>query len=515
MLNRISLSSAVRVALISLALLAHGSASEFGFNYWPYRQASAVLFDRNWPEQKKAVAIDLDHQASLGSKVVRVMIWGWGHSGWVPGEPGAGTRFTADYDELTRNLPELLGMIVDRKMKVIMCFANSYIDRRDPVTKVNPWQTAYGLEGWDKFLADSTRWMNGIVTACERSAYAASVVYYDLQNEPSAHWADERMWAYLNHVYDHVPWPQGKRGISPMLNNAGQPGDHRKISDVDLMREHMGARTFDFIEFHSYPRDLAQHASNPRLADAEKKIRTVYPDARVVIGEFGSNTAVPSREKIQTDFFNEVARFVESTPSVAYHIHWTYWDRLMNIANQAWGVGYDPDSPKDVLGVMAAAHQPALNADLETVSPNGTPLHWEAGGSAKPVLGQAPNGASGLACARVEIPAREKGEAWLRSAPIASAPAAGRRLYANAYVRGNVEAITLEIQEFAPGGELLRRTNWPALSPSPSAWHNYLNRVGSRRVDLLDTTAAARIAIVARAEDSGFFEVDVVSVDIR
>lgn len=493
------------------------AASEFGFNYWPYRESSWVLFDRDWSDEKQEIAADLDHQASLGAGVVRVMIWGFGHSGWLANEPGKGTRFTSDYDELKRNLPELLALIAERRMRAVICFGNSFIDRFDDrLTRRNPWETLYGRDGWDRFLADSTHWMQGIMEACERSPYAGSVIYYDLQNEPSQHYSKDRMWDYIRHIYDAVPWPKGKIGISPMFNNAGQPGDHSKVSDVDLLKSALGERKFDYVEYHWYPRDTVQHSSNPRYADATAKIRAVYPEAKVVIGEFGMSASGPEREGIQARAVQELSDYALRTPEVAYHLHWLFWDKLMGIDSQTWGLGYDPDTPKDALGVVAALHQRVPNPDMEETKADASLASWEAGGDANPILSRSFAGvAAGSTAARLELASDKSGLARLISASFAIPAGASRRLYANAYVRGTFRNVRLQIEEYDSAGNLVQRADWPGFDPEAGIWRNYLHRVGSQSQPLSDTTTAVRVAVQGEGGASGYMMVDLVTADVR
>jgi hypothetical protein len=504
--------------------------SQLGFNYWPHKGSSWILFDRNWPTAKVEVARDLDHMASVGTHVIRLMIWGFSHSGWVRNAPpGTGTRLTSDYQELCRNLPELLDLIVQRRMKIIVCFANPYFDHNVRGTKTREWEYAYGADGWQKYLDDSVTWMRGILDACEGSASARHIVYYDLQNEPSAHWAEERMWDLLRTIYDRLPWPKGKIGTSPMLNNAGQPGDHRKVSDVDLMKRELGERPFDYLEFHTYPRGPEQQSSNPRLADAANKLRAVYPAARLVIGEFGQKTTTSAGEKKQADWMREVTAFARDQPDVVFHLQWTLWDRLMGAADQAWGVGYDMHNPKRALGVLAELHQLLPNCDFEETARGRFP-GWKMGGTV-PIAAFGPeqdgpaasqelpdDPCSGDWYVRVRPTRPGAAELWVRSDPVNIAAGPGRRLYTNAYLRGRVARAWLEVREFRNPAEPPKVTRLPAIVPSAETWVNYLwGAPPFAAVQLADDTTAVSVAAVAAtdARPGGLIEVDLLTADVR
>jgi hypothetical protein len=92
------------------------SATQFGMNYMPYisgADSMQFLCDRNWTTAtKNMVKADLNAMNSMGLTCQRLMFYA---DGWeLPSRWGdlnyQASRFSSDFDEIIKNLPEFLGM---------------------------------------------------------------------------------------------------------------------------------------------------------------------------------------------------------------------------------------------------------------------------------------------------------------------------------------------------------------------------------------------------------------------
>ena len=165
-------------------------ASNFGFNYWPYKGSHHNLIDTKWTQaMKEEVEKDLDVMASFGCRTLRLMFWPH-YCGYMIDPNNGGGNFTSDFDQIRKNLIEMLGFCAERDIKVVVASGNSYVYGKPPL-----WQSAYG-EDFDSFLRDSATWSNGIIQSIENSKYSSTVIYYDLYNEISD--VRIKMWPYMS-----------------------------------------------------------------------------------------------------------------------------------------------------------------------------------------------------------------------------------------------------------------------------------------------------------------------------
>src|SRR6185369_15416166 len=129
--------------------------------------------------------------------VVRLMFWPQ-LSGYHLVGNGGGGQLTAELDEETRNLVDLLSLAYARGIQAIIVFGNNYFDAGNGQPGHRWWQDAYA--SFTPFLVDSQRWIDTIVNAVEGSPYRADVIYYDYENEYSID--NPNMGLYLTYLYD-------------------------------------------------------------------------------------------------------------------------------------------------------------------------------------------------------------------------------------------------------------------------------------------------------------------------
>jgi hypothetical protein len=457
-------------------------SNQFGFNYWPRPYSSEALYDSNWPTAKVKIQADLDQISSLGGRVVRLMFWpGW--SGYnLTGQTGMGGVITPQYTQLTNNLVEFLGYVSARRMKAVICFANSYIEYEpDPL---NPtyrlWMSSYS--NLTQFVSDTLAWMNGIVNAAESSSYKNSVIYYDYQNELSD--ADPNIWQYLRQVYDGTSVPMGKRGASVLWVN-GAYGN-----DVPLLASNLQGRRLDYVEFHSYP----EQNLNP-VPSSYAYTKSYFADSTVLLGEFGHSTHPPATEATQATSVANIRSQVQSS-DIPYYFNWTLWDATPIPGNE-FGWGYDEHQPKEVMARMAEQLNLIYNADMELLDTHtpAKPLFWGAGGTVPVTFSAAgPSSATGSWYARLHMPNDASGQVWLLSpfAPVKG----GTQLFVNSHIRSTLANVAMLVLEYDTSLNVIGFQVGPVYTPATWAMENYLHKAGTWAPRLNPATAGVQVGII-------------------
>lgn len=482
---------------------ANTSTAQFGFNYWPGGYGCEVLTNANWTTaNKNVIRADLDHMASLGTKVIRLMFWPQS-SGWTITENGAGT-FDSTFNQITSNLPLLLSYIKDRDMKIIIAFGNNYLDLKCPDGR--PWwKWAYGNNGFNSFFTDSYTWVNGIATACQNSSSASSILFYDYQNESYS--GVEHQWAYINQLYDNVTViPSGKRGCSILHVPA----------DSDNLANYLGTRTLNYVDFHSYP------AHNENVSSCYTQVKNKFPNATVILGEFGCSTESSSEQTQNT----KVSGFIDAAISsnIPYYLHWMFVDRAPNASNQQFGmINYNTDLharlPKDVLGTVSTKLNSASNPDMEILT-GSQPTNWSAGGTQTITsftgINDSLNAATGSKYARLRVDNKTSGSVWISSTFFSID--GKTKVHANAYYRSNLANVKLALHFYDANNNLISSSTGITTTTS-WAWNNYSQRVGGSQSWTIPSNAKkAILAIVGDISSSGgtqYLDVDTVSAFAR
>lgn len=455
--------------------------SAFGFNYWPNGHDDDTLYNANWPGLSPTVQADLDHISSLGGGVVRLLFWPE-VSGLKLSGAGQGGQFNSQLSEVTANLPSFLKLCADRNISVIVAFGNNYYDSNDPVSGMPWWAVAYGNsnDGFARFLNDTGTWMNTIVNAIESSPYANSVIFYDLQNEYDAQITNAR-W-YISFLYDWSSVPDGKRGESVL--NAATDGPDLATALNTSAGPKLGNRRLDYIDFHSYmtPQTYPGYESNTP-SEAASTLRSIFPDATLVMGEIGYQTGDTSPNGSSDTLQQEQATLSmindAKEAGASYYLNWLIWDAIAQ-SQRTPAFGANPNAPRDVLGGVAAALGLLYNPDMEIVS-NGAPVGWSVGGTVSATLSTqsgygAGNAATNYNYARVSTN-QTSGGVWLVSNqfPVKG----GRQLFVNAYIRSGMRNVGLGVAEFDANRNSIKDDMGPTYNPSTWSFVNYLQQISS------------------------------------
>jgi hypothetical protein len=502
----------------------------FGFNYWPAGHHDDTLYNANWSKLSPQVQADLDHIASLGGGVIRIFFWPQVSGFHIAN--GAGGSFDSQLTEVASNLPAFLKLCADRNIKVIITFGNNFYDSNDRNTGKAWWTAAYGdtSQGFSRFLNDTAHWANTIIDAAETSAYANTVLYYDMENEfsRSTEYAD---W-YISFFYDWTHVPDGKRGTSIL-----DPKDVPELVTAlaSSAGPKLGLRRLDYIDFHTYvtPSTYPNYDRGTPESIATY-LRGQFPGTTVLMGEFGYETddASPngSPETLKQQRVELMAINDAQIAGVSYYLNWLLWDAIGNDSLTP-SFGRSPDAPRDVVGGVSAQLDLVYNPDMEIVS-NGAPAGWAVGGSV-PVSLTSQSGYGGgnaktnYSYARVST-SSTIGSVWLVSnmVPVKG----GRQLFANAYLRASMNNVYLAVVEYDSNKNRLRNDAGPRFTPAGWQYVNYLQTVASTcsgssvdsdlcswHVTLRPDTAYVVLTVNGnpRAPGPSYLDVDTVSVGQR
>jgi hypothetical protein len=488
--------------------------AQIGFDYWPANNGwpdgswgSAALDDANWAVLRPTVVADLDHMASLGAGALRLVFWPEAN-GFQMGNPAT---FPPEHSQQARNLVDLLSLCATRNLQVVIAFGNNYFDSgpdaTNPCKESRWWQCTYGntTEGFTSFLTDCKTWIDGYVQAVESSPYRSTVIYYDHQNEyfgnrPFMGW-------YLTFLHDWSAIPRGKHGCSVL----------RVPEDVDDLLYQLtagggpeqGRRRLDYVDFHSYP----DQGVNAYIESCYDYVRSKFPDSTVIAGEFGYRS---ESEAEQSAGVTDLTRRSKSK-GIPYCLNWLLWDdhSIGGFANTTWG--YNPDTPKHVLGTMAAEVGLLANPnfELDDGGEPAKPVAWEPGGSVPVTLAVVgPSGAPTAALHRyASLSTSQAGLVWLSS--YEAAVIARKRLYINAYLRSNMKTVWLNVIEYDANRASIATQSGPGFTPTDFRFASYLHRVGSWSVEIGPNTYYVIVNVSAESVGPSFLDVAAVSAAQR
>ena len=556
-LFRLALCFAILLATVTMpgkAALAATYPVALGVHYWPQGYSSNALYNVNWgtsdankgPARIQAEK-DIDHLASLGVSVVRLMLWGE-VSGWVLSDQRGGkSTFTAQFDEVKKNLPVLLGIFRAHGIKVVIDFGNSYLKSNTNSADHYPnelfWQHAYVTPSntlstaFDEFKADALKWINGIVNTIRDTGYSDLILYYDYEDEVTNSWSQtpvygysgnsyaDKIWEYMIYMNNNSAVPDGKRGLSILY------------ADTDaavLKNKLVGNRPLDYVIFNVI------EPVNQDIPSAYNTVKSLFPSAQVIIGSLGKTAPSFAEEPNQLNYFASKLSSAANT-GVPMLLYWMFPDNTPPIGTAPnYGWFYSPNRPKDILGWVAANYSQTPNADFEshTTVPTSWSAGWETVPNVSPVFstegGNLPSGepdaATGSFYGRVTVnvsgPITGTPGVWMCSPDI---PATGnQRVYANAYIRSHMPQTRIEIHELNSSGVRTIDANAPWLTDVRSdewVWKNYINSVGPYSLKLKPDTVKIFVCIIGRmgvnAIDTWrnprveYLDVDAVSVSIR
>lgn len=491
----------LRLLLVGVILVAFNSStvranSTLGFNYWLPGYASNVLDNANWTSANRmAVQVDLDHIASLGGGVIRLMFL----------SEASGIYNPSELAEQTTNLPTLLGYCSERNIKVIICFGNDYLNGINRDTGNEWWKDFYGnnYQGFTNFLYATSNWVNGFVDACESSPYSSSILYYDYQNEynqytPYVGW-------YCTFLYDWSHVPAGKRGISVLNVDPTSPN----TDDVNDLRYELGTtRTLDFVDFHSYVN------FNSDLERCYDSVKARFPSATVLVGEYGKSSddvGVQGGEAGQQAMVLDLCTRAKNK-NIPYNLVWMFGDNTFG----NFGMAYNTYDPKDVLGGMSALNNLIYNPDAELVS-GGRPIGWAAGSSGSIIFSTGGPSAADAAAnnyyARIQCNT-PNASVWMNAPTITVT--GGTKLFVNSYIRSNMRDVFMLVNEYNSNWGFIKRESGPLYQPTGWSMNNYLARAGSWSAQLDGATHYVIVSVLGTGNGGqSYLDVDVMSASTR
>jgi hypothetical protein len=487
-------------------------SNHFGMNYWPGGYSSDVLSSTNWTTTvQDQVKADLDHIASLGGRVVRLV--------FVPDDSsfelsetknGGGTVDTTAAGSEYEKINDLLGYIDDRDMKAVIAFENTYLQLVAGETYTE-WEWAYNLVNYDDFEEDAADWMEAIIDTVEGGSYDETVIYYDINT-----WTDmdtERIVSYIHHVYDNSDVPQGKIGISLADATAG--------ADAEDLAKVLGGRRFDYVDFPHYPDDSP--AINATISTCSTNIEAsdAFPYSTVSVSEFGrsSSDGESNQESTVTDAASDA-----TTDGRPYYFSWMLWDDCLGYTdNYGWAEDESAD-PRDVFGGWVQDYSMADNPDFEEGSGTSCPDDWsyDSYGFSDPTNNMTvTRSSSGVATnsykIRVHVVDEPNGNCWIQSDRITVD--GGEDIFVNFYVKGGMDDVFVKIVQYDQYNNRLGSLDGPELDLSDKAWkfHNYLQEAGTWSATIGSSTAEIEVRIYGSgtADLDDYLDIDALSVCIR
>ncbi len=482
------------------------SEIKFGYNYWPGGYGSEVLFDSNWTEgMKKTINADLTHMASLGARVIRLMIWPQ-NSGWIITENGGGF-FQDKFVELCSNFDELMDIISNYDMEIIIAFGNNYLDLKNE-QETPWWKWAYGENGFSDFFVDSYNWVNGIANSVMASENSENILYFDYQNEASS--SVEHQWAYINQLFDNISIiPADRRGCS-LLSIPVDSNNFSYYTNLGITRH------FPYIAFHSYPNH------NEDVTQSYNQVKEKFPNSTVLLGEFGCSTQIYTQEE-QKDFVeNAIQSAIQS--NIEYAIHWMFVDQAPNADNQRFGMmEYDSNilnrTPKDVFGYIAEEFGILMNPYFETATGN-LPDYWDYGSNV-PItsfssVSDSINSLVGQRYIRLRVDNQYSGQAWISSTMF---NIEGKNIiHANSHYRSNFENYRMAITFYNENLNVINQLSGPNVQPQWK-WNSYLyNLEGEVKWEIPENAKFAILSLVVDVSELGgtqYLDIDLVSAYAR
>lgn len=498
---------------LSLALLVLGcftveAASTLGFNYWPTGYDCGVLNNANWTTANKAIIQrELDHMASLGGGVIRLVVHpqssGWWLQTTCPTGGGSngpgGSIFCPNFTEQTANVVDMIGLCKARNMKVIIAFANYF---QGPTNSPTYWANFYGsgTTNYTHFLWDVQHWIDGFVDSIEASANASSVLYYDIQNEydaafPYSDW-------YSTFVFDWSTMPALKKGHSVL-----------SLADAQSLSSAMGSRVLKFTDFHCYPTMCP--ADQAILENYYDSMRGLFPSSQTIMGEFGRWAQYTTDEANQNCTVKDVASRAK-TKGILYHLHWLFMDKEFNNQNY-FGLGYSTHYMKDTMGGLSSVENLIYNPDMELPGTGAPPTSWGFGSSTGNNTTFTAGGPSStdartnLYYGRITRTAAS-GSVWMNVPTFAVTGTSGKKLYVNFFLRSSMTNIYPAIHEYDANWNPLGTLNGASYTPPTWTWYNYLAVVGTQSFTLASGTKNIIISIIGTSTSNpSYLDVDTIS----
>ena len=495
----------VLITILCFSTVFVSGSTKIGFNYWPYKGSSVILWDANWPSAKYEVEKDLVIMKGLGVEVVRLMFWSW----------PSGLRFNVtdkgflspEYYQILKNLPEFIELFEKYNIAVVIAFANTdyWAYRLDPPPG---WTNIYedSEAGFNEFARLSAEWINGLANSIENSPFKDAVICYDYQNEIES--VAPRTEQYIRTLYDYTDFNVNKRGISLLW----------PLTDSDFLKTTLDQRQLKYIDFHYYPESNV----NVNLEAVYDHLSSVFPNTKVFIGEFGEFCNAESKEQKQVEVALDLIERAKAH-QIPYVMHWNLWDLTPDEhMDQLWGIGYSPNDPKDLYGALSALNSVVSNADMELVDGE-MPLYYSCDGTIVVTMAShhsETDCATGSKYTRLESGGTNSGSFSLEADEIVveNLSSNANKLYVNAFIRSNMKYISISVDEYDSDRIKLTHSESDQYSSINSAWNNFMYHTSPWGVTLNDNTRFIRISFNAQTADAivdiHYMDIDAVSAYI-
>ncbi|MEI6916286.1 MAG: hypothetical protein WCL39_14220, partial [Armatimonadota bacterium] len=449
---------------------------------------------------------EMMHLSSVGGGVYRLNVW---QSGYISNGQWI---FDTGFQTYVQNVVNWLKTACyQNNVRVVLAFHNSFIESTVPDGEYW-WQK---LSSWGYFMEQAVTWAKTYVDAIEADPAGRKVVIgYDYQNE--IYQGNQYMYEYLNHLYDNLPVPMGKRVISISY----------KSTIADYNTKARGGRRFDYVDLHFYP-DAQASTDDPastKVPQWVNQAKSLYGSVTVYIGEMGQKGggSFPGNEGTSPYSENDQKGKVQSSIQAAASAgcaYWMLWDfiTLDGGSQPNYGLAYTYDQPKNSLGMLCGQTSIQGNGDAETVAA-GVPTGWSASGTQTVTLSAGGPSTSDAATnryyARANMASGTPTDYIYRDAPVIYNDALpGKTLYANAYIRSSVP-FSFSVREFDSGGNLIRE-QWCTGEKTPLGWSwlNAQQALGAFAPVMSPSTR--RVVVRVRGSGVGILDADCVSVYAR
>lgn len=477
-------------------------------------KGTELLTNANWTAANKAkMEADIDQMASLGTGIVRIMIWPE-CSGMIISQ-NAGGYLNSDYNEIVANIPDLIRLYQERGIKVDVAFGNDFLNG-GPNGSQSWWQWAFGTGGFANFEALSLQWMQGIVSSIEASPYAANVIFYDYHNEVSSNWGPNvPAKEYVAYMWDWAGVPAAKKGCS--INT-----DY--IDDFNYLLGTMQNRPLKMVDFHAYPNSTTD--VNYNIESTYDKVKAKVPagwgGSTVIMGEFGqggTSWSETGQSPIYVGLLNKA-----SAKGIPYYMAWDFEPLQGYGPGTACGFSFyqewysDPYNwPKDMMGGWSVARNLCYNPDMETTT-GVWPSNWTCGSGGGPITGSygGPSQSDSATNQRYyRISATVYPDDIYALSPYINVTG-GKYLYINSFIRSNCSNLYIAFHQYDANNNYLGFTAGPSFNPPTWQFYNYQRMAGPWRVQLAPTAAKILVGVCGHVySNPTYLDIDCISVNCQ
>lgn len=443
----------------------------------------------HWPWVEHGFHQDLGVLASLGVRTIKIG-FAMPDSGLVFKEAGGAEIDRREVRRIASHMEPVLAQCAAHGIRpVIAFFLNGYYLRGPngfyPQNEPNWYEWSFAQwgekEGGEAFGEICGEWVGLLVEAIEATPQGKHVLYYNVFTELAYALEDYSpvvTSGIFRKVIEKANVPEGKLGADAW--------PHFETSVVPMKADLEAAgRKLDWTEVHLYARPPARAEA---LAEKFRKTREAFPEAKVVLGEFGAPYAVWNDEQadVFAEFLDEAGR-----AGAGLALNWGLWDyrtRASEAGDTRNGLGFGLNEPRDVFGLVCARYSALRNGDFET------PEHpWSVSRGSGELTVETGDAATGEGFLRFQAAPGARGPLSIQSEPI---PVTGPRLALNAYVRAT-GSVSVRIHCRDERGWSHEDDRWTpqrfAGRPAPDQWTALQGLWGGHVFDVPETASEVKV----------------------